>query len=280
MGWGRSLVPWVLAAITLACGTGSPSEEGGDTAPGSRDGAPIRRIEGEVALTCGRDLAFPPSALEDGDPELMADEELTKEIGELIEAFLRQVPEGRESGVEAGGEWRILAGDRERREFTVALGSWALDEAPAKGHRMHLERGGPTDLPWEPERLGVDTDLHITSWGSCTVEPVLSAEANWVDVHLPEDATLDGDDREVPVRLRERACAGGRDPRSHLHEPAVAYGEDAVVVYWTSEPLSTATCPMNPFVDRTLELEEALGDRELRDGSVWPPRPVEAEPYP
>ncbi|GAA1117595.1 hypothetical protein GCM10009582_13530 [Arthrobacter flavus] len=71
-------------------------------------------------------------------------------------------------------------------------------------------------------------------------------------------------------------CTGARDPAPFLAtEPVVVETEDEVTVYWTSQQIQGgADCPGNPWVERTLQLDQALGDRTLMDGSTWPPAPV------
>ena len=77
----------------------------------------------------------------------------------------------------------------------------------------------------------------------------------------------------MELEVSERDCASARDPSAYLHEPYIVATADAVTLYWTvATPSGDLTCPSNPAVRRSLELEEPLGARTLYDGSVWPPR--------
>jgi len=84
------------------------------------------------------------------------------------------------------------------------------------------------------------------------------------------------------VRVREVACAGGRDPGPHLAEPEVVEDEDRVLVTVTSaEVRGGATCQTGPDVPVVVHLDEPLGERDLYDAGTWPPTPLDvAAPEP
>jgi hypothetical protein len=77
------------------------------------------------------------------------------------------------------------------------------------------------------------------------------------------------------VLVHELACTSGRDPSDFLQEPRIVQSDESVTVYWTSIPAEgDQNCIGNPSVERTIELDEPLGDRALLDGSTYPPSPV------
>jgi hypothetical protein len=77
------------------------------------------------------------------------------------------------------------------------------------------------------------------------------------------------------VLVNELQCASGRDPSEFLEDPRVEETPESVTVFWTSQPVvGGADCQGNPSVERTIELDEPLGDRQLLDGSSYPPSPV------
>jgi hypothetical protein len=111
--------------------------------------------------------------------------------------------------------------------------------------------------------------------GSCRLTPVLDQRAKWANLSAPAGG-LDRTTTSPTVGVTEIECTSGRDPSAFLNEPYVVETEESVTVYWTSEPPRGAqNCIGNRPVDRTLTLDEPLGERELLDGSVYPPHPVD-----
>ena len=107
----------------------------------------------------------------------------------------------------------------------------------------------------EPEGDG----WRASNGGNCwQLAPVLPLDSSWAEVSADAVAT---DATEVAVTVMERRCTGARDPLPHLDEPAFVVDEEAITVYWTSNPPDAAECPSNPSVPTTLTLPEPLGDR-------------------
>lgn len=221
---------------------------------------PVRTVDGEVQVGCGSGSSWSPAVMADGVPgvverdvvveafrELLADPELS---GELELSFLS-------AGAEET-EWRVLAGDGDA--LTLGLGSWT-EAGPAEGARTFAMAREGRRWRW----LGGGDCPHLG--------PVLADDADgWVEVTgLSAPAADTG---EVTVVVSEIACTGARDPGPFLHEPTVVETDQSVTVYWTTTPPESASCPGNPSVERTLELDAPLGERALLDGSSWPPAPV------
>ncbi|MBT2514120.1 hypothetical protein [Arthrobacter sp. ISL-30] len=76
--------------------------------------------------------------------------------------------------------------------------------------------------------------------------------------------------------VSEIECTGARAPDLFLAaEPVIVETDEEITVYWTYQQIpGDAACPGNPWVERTVHLDQNLGDRALLDGSTWPPTPV------
>jgi hypothetical protein len=79
----------------------------------------------------------------------------------------------------------------------------------------------------------------------------------------------------IPIEVLESACASGESADGRIHDPAVEYRPDAVIVTITVEPPEgqNQTCPGNPPTPYVLELDEPLDGRPLLDGGRYPPAP-------
>ena len=88
------------------------------------------------------------------------------------------------------------------------------------------------------------------------------------------EAAPDPDARQIPIEVIESACASGQSAQGRIHEPAIDYRFDAIVVTVTVKPLSgSQECPGNPPTPYLLELDEPLNGRLLLDGGRYPPAP-------
>jgi hypothetical protein len=92
----------------------------------------------------------------------------------------------------------------------------------------------------------------------------------------PADAT------SVTILATEIGCSSGQSADDRLAEPIVEYHEDAVVITMRVTPPEGEffNCVGNPESTVTVQLDEPLGDRELRDGLWYPARPVLPNPEP
>lgn len=262
----------ILAAGLLVLATSC-----GEEAPVARDPAPddptatvgpLVVVDGEVQVSCdGHAPGWAPSLMRDGIPGVLTDDE-------AVGAF-RAMLDDPELGAElrlsnvfpddpADTDWRVLID--EGTSIGVGLGPWT-ELGPGPGiNILTLER---EDGRWA-----------WAGMGTCQLEPVLVADdVDWVTVNRPESG-LDRDSRSPVVGVSERECTSGRDPGPFLLDPYVVEHDETVTVYWTSEaPTGYHTCPGRAPVERALELDAPLGDRELLDGSVWPPVPVGPPPF-
>jgi hypothetical protein len=101
-------------------------------------------------------------------------------------------------------------------------------------------------------------------------------EVRLAEVHLADD-DLDRDATDIPVKVTETGCSGGRRIDGKLIGPYIEQADGQLRVLYGVEPPRQAepsTCVGNPPSETTLELAEPLGDRELVDASHWPLQPV------
>lgn len=162
-------------------------------------------------------------------------------------------------------EWAVLWWEETAAKETVGL---LL--APPGSTVFSLE----TDWHLVLERQ--DGQLKVIAWGeTCGARPALPADGAWAQIALPDRAPTPAG-TTVNVLISERGCTGARDPEPFLAaEPVIVETDQEVTVYWTTDKVTEgATCPGNPWVERTLQLDRPLGQRTLQDGSTWPPAPV------
>jgi hypothetical protein len=257
-----------LAGLLLLAGCGEPVSSASEpTAPPTPTGATVAGgrltvVDGEVQVGCGGDVGWSPSTMTAGIHGVV-------EPAEVVEAFTTLLadpaiaPELEMTFLQDGPEqteWRVLAAAGD--SLTLGLGPWT-EEGPGEGARTFgLERDGD-GWRW-------------TGGGDCRLEPVLGGDHSWVELAAPPGG-LDRTSTGVAVRVSERECTSGRDPRPHLEEPHVVETSTTVTVYWTSRrPEGFHSCVGNPQVAATVPLRQPLGERTLLDGSTYPPHPVGA----
>jgi hypothetical protein len=257
----RTVPVLVLLGLALAglaaCGERSSSGGGSDErAPDDARGS-VQVVDGSVLVSCGGVPAFPASAMVDGADGSTPEDEVRAALDavatdpKLSMETSRVLPQGGRT------PYTLLVDDG--ATLVVGLGDWSADGPTRDAYQMTLERTGDSWV-WRGH-------------GNCTqLAPVLGEGEMWVEVSagpVPSDAT------EIPVQVMERACTSSRDPAPHLHEPTVVSTDESMTVYWTSTPPEGGqNCPGNPSSPQTLTLPEPLGERQLLDGSRWPPVPL------
>lgn len=91
------------------------------------------------------------------------------------------------------------------------------------------------------------------------------------------DGPVDARATELPLLVRERACASGQSAEGRIDDPDVDYRRDSVVItVEVRQRSSSEDCPGNPETPYLLRLEEPVGDRRLLDGGRRPPAPPAA----
>lgn len=258
-------VPLALLLCLVLAGCGDAGGGGSNLALDEPDEQlPVVTVDGAVQLSCG-DLGFPASAMEGGVPDLADHDEVVDVLERLAGVAPMDAPEQlRDGDGVQDADWILLArGDsRGEDQLVVGVGEWGLEGPQDRAMSVRLEwRNGE----WDP-----------SGWGGCNLAPVLEPGNTWVGVTAPSEG-LERTSTTFEVGVNEKTCTGSRDPSDYLHDPAIVEENDSVTVYWTSTPPEGAqSCPGNPTVNQTIELDEPLGDRDLLDGSTYPPTPVVA----
>jgi hypothetical protein len=117
------------------------------------------------------------------------------------------------------------------------------------------------------------SEWSVTAWGQCRIQAHLAspfAVATWTLEATPQSSAT-----TITALVSESTCAGGELAAGRISDPLVAYGDTTVTITFGVVPLGGAqTCPLPPPSPVTVQLREPLGDRQLQDGSVYPPAPV------
>lgn len=258
----------MTACLALAaCGSSGGRAEPGQTGEGQPGtGQPVQVDgDGQVLLQCwGQPPSFPPGAWESG--ELVEDEirQAVLAAAELIDAADVQDLGGPDSLSVADADIRLLGREVVDGADTVlvALGRWDI-RPEAQAPAMWLR--------WDE----AEQEWRFWSGSSCDLRPSLGPGHSWVTL-AAEPASLRRDTTELQLQVREIECTSARDPLPHLNQPVVQESNTSVTVWLTAASATgDQNCPGNPWGPLTISLEQPLGDRELLDGSQWPPTPVE-----
>jgi hypothetical protein len=258
-----ALLLLTLALALMGCGDDPGPSESAGTASGSgpastRSGFPDFLVteDEELVVSCWSGIGWPASLMPAGIEGALTDDDAKAIFTELLALTDNPVdlatflPDGPDT------EWRLLWRDGD--EYVFGVGSWTADGPGPDGHILTAEDRAD-GWKW-------------TGGGDCRVQPVLEEGHMWVELH---GADLDRSSTEPLIGLNEIECTSARDPSPYLHDPFVVETDRSVTVYWTSTPPEGGqTCPGNPRVRRPLPLDEPLGDRQLLDGSTYPPTPV------
>ncbi|HEX2296038.1 MAG TPA: hypothetical protein VHN37_12090 [Actinomycetota bacterium] len=235
-GTGHRLTIGAAVAVVVLAGCGSPESE----ARGGSSAAPSPTSSPAYLYSCVN-TPFDPARLEGPGGLEKEDSELGQALRDLMET-----PDG--DFLKKAQEWRVVVEDGDRVE--------AVGRAPGKHGYMHaiFERSGDS---WKP-----------AGWGDCKPHVVVGGRspATWELVEEPSP-----DDTELVVDATERACASGRQLEEHQVRADVAYGEEAITIVVSADPLPGGECPENPPVRLTVPLDEPVGDRILLDAAVFPP---------
>ena len=185
------------------------------------------------------------------------------------------LPEGPAGAVDDAGapafdpslDWRIAVQSDQRVVLVRALAQ-PLDAGDGD-IRTHQVRGlslstGASDVP--------DGWL-LTSAGECTPRLVTDGDLEAAELRLggppsPAATTID-------LLVHERECASGQpaDGRIEVIE-LVETAEQVQLRVGVERPGGNQTCQGNPLTPFTVELGAPLGERQVVDASVVPPRPL------
>jgi hypothetical protein len=123
---------------------------------------------------------------------------------------------------------------------------------------------------------GTDGTWSFRSAGDCDPQRAFDDGLNPATWVLP-GARPGPEAMSITILVTERECASGQSSEGRLADPVVEYRDDAVLITTRVEPPvgDSFRCVGNPATEFTVELDEPLGDRQLRDGLWFPPRPVQ-----
>ncbi len=115
-----------------------------------------------------------------------------------------------------------------------------------------------------------------TSAGECRLRLAVPDGVGITAVGLDPANPVDPDSTTLYLLVRERACSGSADPTDRLRPPEVIEtAADIRIAIAVVPPEGFQTCPGNPSVPITIELDQPVGDRALLDGMRVPPEPLE-----
>lgn len=209
---------------------------GSEPEPTTTDGSPSR--VDQLTYGCGGRATFTAA---DVEAKREPDSDVLGALGEL-----RQTMDG---AMLPGKGW-IVVSETGRRVDMLALAGDQFASAS-----FERQGGG-----WKP-----------VGWGDCFPRLQLS-DKSVLEWELAEGSYPPEDDAtEIDVLASDTQCSSGRDLEG-LVESEVTYTETRVELVLTAPPLRGGTCQGVAPVEYAIKLEEPIGERELVDISVYPPR--------
>ena len=241
-----ALTALILAAVLAGCAGPTPVP----TDPASAPAGPATTLAPAalgLLYTCGV-VPFDPTILDQrGDAEKGQDPAAAA-LRELLasESVDPDLPMAR---------WTFVGGNPDFAEYVAR-------HADGYAFASVRQRNGR----WEPESSGGCAPIAAVEGASIAI---------WtfsLDVPQPDAGST-----TFTADVIERACTGGQAMGDRLLPPMIRYGAATVVVVFAARPLpGDHDCPGNPSTAVVVELREPLGDRDLLDGALWPPRDPEA----
>ena len=243
MGAPRSVAVLAAAAILVIAACGASPEPERPTRPG---------LPAVLAFRCG-DVAIPLEAL--GNP--VGAENADVPAGRALKRFLE---------VREPGDVRPAPISRTFRVVTAAEDSVVFVSDGMDGTGM---------FPVVAERNG-------DAWTAHGIQPC----APKLDLHGLHSATWQlpalaappgGATRRITALVSETDCVSGRSAGDRVLPPAIVWRREEVLLVFAVMPPPTVgfeACPAAPPTEVEVDLGAPLGDRELFDGSVYPPSPA------
>ncbi|MEM8903470.1 MAG: hypothetical protein AAGF02_07205 [Actinomycetota bacterium] len=221
--------------------------------------AEVTGIDGppELSVTCGQ---APLTGL---PPDLDALAPLDDEARSALEAARTGRASLEAAPFVEGYEWSIADRTEERM---ILLG----------------RSSDPTDLASMGFERVSDGSWDVAGFGGCRIQ-VSAVGFGPARAAFDPERQPDPTSTELPLQIIEMACAGGQAPDGREIVPVVTETATAVeVIVLVEGVVGGASCPGNPPVSITVELDEPLGDRVVLDGSIqpsiertWPPSPTD-----
>lgn len=235
-------------------GDGQPSLSTSTTVAGSADELRLivlpdetGRMPADVEIGCPSGPTFPAAALDQVRP--LAGAELPE-----VEAAIRTFLDSEEGQFWPQDGWQIL----HESDEAVLLVQQTRDAAGSTFSFQTVERVDGT-WSWAGGSAGA----------SCPLRTRVAAELNTVEWRLdPAVEPPTPDSTSVALLVTERECASGQPMGERLVGPEIVTTDTAVYIAFAAEPPpgEDQNCPSNPEQSVIVDLPEALGDREIRDG--------------
>jgi hypothetical protein len=110
-------------------------------------------------------------------------------------------------------------------------------------------------------------------WGQCRIELDAKGWGNGqfvIDPRIPPNP----ESNEISVQATEVACAGGQAPEDRDVRAVILDENERMVsiVILVELTKGATTCQGNPAFPFEVKLDSPLGDREIIDASVYPPK--------
>ncbi len=139
-----------------------------------------------------------------------------------------------------------------------------------------IVHAAPGENPEETSVSFMTIERHAESWrwagsssgSDCRLTTMIPAGLNRVEWRLDPDSDLEPDATLIHVFASELECASGQPMGDRLLDPEVVVTDEAVFLAFAALPDGQEyhECPGNPEVRVSIELQEPLGDRDVRDG--------------
>jgi hypothetical protein len=246
----------VAAVVMTGCGgTDAPPPGSNGAGNGSGDD-PQAGAPADAPVRCGGSTY---------DPTTFAD---APTVSSLSDGPAGAVDDVGDPAFDPSEDWRVMLATDDRVELLRELDE-PVDHGggDVRTHELRIVEHitGATNVP--------DGTWMLTAAGPCTQRLDLGGDLGDADLTLAAEPSPDTQTLEVLVH--ERACASGQTADGRVELVALEETPDEVRLRIGVHGLAGAqTCPSNPPTPFTVELSEPLGDREVVDASVVPPRPL------
>jgi hypothetical protein len=246
----------IAAVVMTGCGgTDAPPPDSSGAGNGAGDD-PQAGAPADPVVRCGGST-YDPTAFADAPT-----------VSSLAEGPAGAVDDVGDPAFDPSEDWRVMLETDDRAELLRELEEpYDLGDGDVRTHELRIvERiTGATNVP--------DGTWMLTAAGPCTQRTDLGGDLGDADLTLA--GVPSPDTRTLEVLVHERACASGQTADGRVELVALEETPDEVRLRIGVHGLDSAqTCPSNPPTPFTVELSEPLGDREVIDASVVPPRPL------
>lgn len=124
-------------------------------------------------------------------------------------------------------------------------------------------------LPRRAKTFAAAVILALVVLGACVALDDGLGDPSPADWRVVPGTELDPESTAVPIEVRERECASGRDADGRIVADVV-YGVDTIAIdIGVRRRGGDQECPSNPVTSFVVELDQPLGSRTIT-GERWP----------